>query len=52
MLYKKLICEALKVDMNVAEIIMNKMSIAGFRFSVSSKEEILAEANFIKKYCL
>ena len=52
MLYKKLICEALNVDMNVAEIIMNKMSIAGFHFSSSSKEAILEEAEFIKKYCL
>jgi predicted nucleic acid-binding protein len=47
-----MICEALAVDMSVAEKIMNKMSIAGFRFSVSSEEEILSEAKFIQKYCL
>jgi hypothetical protein len=52
MFYKKLICEALNVDMNVAEKIMNKMSIAGFHFSSSSKEAILEEATFINTYCI
>jgi len=52
MFYKKMICEELNVDMNVAEKIMNKMSIAGFRFSSSSKEAIIEEATFLNTYCM
>lgn len=52
MIYMKLIAEELNVSKEVAEIIMNKMSLGGFHFSTSSRETILEEARFIKTYCL
>jgi len=52
MLYKKLICEELNVNADIAEKIMNKMSLGGFRFSSASKEAIIEEATFINTYCI
>lgn len=52
MFYKKMICEELSVSIDVAEKIMNKMSIGGFRFSSSSKEAIIEEATFLNTYCM
>lgn len=52
MFYKKMICEELDVNIDIAEKIMNKMSIGGFRFSSSSKETIIEEATFINTYCM
>lgn len=52
MFYIKMISEELKISENVARKIMDKMSIAGFRFSNSSKETIIEEATFLNTYCM
>lgn len=52
MLYIKMICEELNVSEEVARKIMDKMSIAGFRFSSSPKETIIEEATFLNTYCM
>ena len=50
MLYKKMIANYLNVSYDVAESIMNRMSIGGFRFNSASEEAILEEASFLYKY--
>lgn len=52
MLYQKMIAENLGIEMTAAEKIMEKMCIAGFRFSSSSEETIISEAKFLLKYCM
>jgi len=50
MYYKNMIADALNINIEVAESIMNRMSVGGFRFSSSSEESILEEASFLYKY--
>jgi len=47
-----MISEELNVNQEVAQKIMDKMSIAGFHFSSSSKETIIEEAKFLNTYCM